>query len=120
MFLFLACLSFTVAGTPEHQCLLCLCFCLLAQRHSGASPAVATTTVAATTAGAVAASAATIAGAGAAVPTSRSLSQLQGLWVYSRSSNHTWRPVFISIVILSIYLECLIDLISLIDLNILD
>ena len=29
MFLFLACFSFTIAGTPKHQCLLCLYFCLL-------------------------------------------------------------------------------------------
>ena len=37
VFLFLASLSFTVAGTPKYQCLLCLCFCLLTQRRSGAS-----------------------------------------------------------------------------------
>ena len=38
VFLFIACLSFTVARTPEHQCLLLSLFCLLAQRRSGASP----------------------------------------------------------------------------------
>ena len=37
VFLFLACLSSTVAGTPKHQCSLSLCFCLLAQRCSSAS-----------------------------------------------------------------------------------
>ena len=38
-FFSLACLSSTVAGTPEHQCsLFGLCSCLLAQRRSSASP----------------------------------------------------------------------------------
>ena len=38
VFYFLACLSSMVARTSKHQCLLFLCSCLLAQRHSGPSP----------------------------------------------------------------------------------